>query len=37
MVESGVMEKPIAFEEYVDTRFAEGTVALTAWSFETRD
>jgi NitT/TauT family transport system substrate-binding protein len=37
MVESGVMERPIAFEEYVDTRFAEGTVALTAWSFEARD
>jgi NitT/TauT family transport system substrate-binding protein len=34
MVSSGVLERKIAFGEYVDTRFAEGAQHQTAWSFE---
>lgn len=34
MVSTGVLDKPIAFEEYVDTRFAEGAVSQTAWKYE---
>jgi len=34
MIESGVLEKKIAFEEYVDTRFAERAQFQTAWKFE---
>ncbi|HEV7922868.1 MAG TPA: nitrate ABC transporter substrate-binding protein, partial [Thermoanaerobaculia bacterium] len=34
MRETGVLERDIAFEEYVDTRFAEGTVGKRAWKYE---
>lgn len=34
MVETGVLEQPIAFEEFVDTTFAEGAHAQTAWRYE---
>jgi len=34
MVESGVLEHNIPFEEYVDTRFAEGAKSETAWKYE---
>ena len=34
MVQAGLLERPIAFEEYVDTRFAERAVGLHGWSFE---
>ncbi|MBZ4418405.1 ABC transporter substrate-binding protein [Myxococcus sp. RHSTA-1-4] len=33
MLEYGLIEKPIAFEDYVDARFAEGAVAETAWDY----
>src|SRR5262249_23223799 len=32
MIETGVLERPIAFEEYVDVRFAEGARHHPAWS-----
>jgi NitT/TauT family transport system substrate-binding protein len=34
MIESGVLDKRIAFEEYVDPRFAEEALAQTKWSYE---
>jgi NitT/TauT family transport system substrate-binding protein len=34
MIETGVLEKRIEFEEYVDTRFAEGAKVQTAWKYE---
>lgn len=34
MRETGILERPIAFEEYVDTRFAEGAMAQTEWKYE---
>jgi NitT/TauT family transport system substrate-binding protein len=34
MVQAGLLDKPIAFEEYVDTTFAEKTAGLQAWHFE---
>ncbi len=34
MIETGVLDKPIAFSEYVDTRFAEGAEIQTAWKYE---
>ena len=34
MLEVGILDRPIEFEEYVDVRFAEETVAQTAWKFE---
>jgi NitT/TauT family transport system substrate-binding protein len=34
MVETDVLEQPIAFEEFVDTTFAEGAHAQTAWRYE---
>lgn len=34
MVETGVLDKPIAFEEFVDTRFAEEAQSLSAWRYE---
>jgi NitT/TauT family transport system substrate-binding protein len=37
MMESGVLERRIEFEEYVDTRFAEGAQVQTAWKFEAGD
>ncbi len=37
MRETGILERPIAFEEYVDTRFAEGAMAQTEWKYEPGD
>jgi NitT/TauT family transport system substrate-binding protein len=34
MVKAKLLDKPIAFEEYVDPRFAEHAAALTSWHFE---
>lgn len=34
MIRTGVLEKRIAFEEYVDPRFAEGASGQTAWKYE---
>ena len=34
MIETGVLERKIEFEEYVDTRFAEGASGKTAWKYE---
>ncbi|MDQ2970958.1 MAG: ABC transporter substrate-binding protein [Acidobacteriota bacterium] len=33
MIETGVLEKKIAFEEYVDARFADGAAGQTAWKY----
>lgn len=33
MKETGLLERDIAFEEYVDTRFAEGARRMTAWDY----
>jgi NitT/TauT family transport system substrate-binding protein len=34
MLETGTLERRIEFEEYVDTRFAEGARTKTAWRYE---
>jgi NitT/TauT family transport system substrate-binding protein len=34
MIETGVLDRRIEFEEYVDTRFAEGAHGQTAWRYE---
>jgi NitT/TauT family transport system substrate-binding protein len=34
MLETGTLERSIEFEEYVDTRFAEGAESQTAWRYE---
>ena len=34
MIESGVLEQKIEFDQYVDVRFAEQSMAKTAWTFE---
>ena len=34
MVETGVLDKPIDFAQYVDTRFADGAAGATAWKYE---
>jgi hypothetical protein len=34
MIDSGVLDRKIEFEEYLDTRFAETAEFQTAWSFE---
>ena len=34
MLETGTLERSIEFEEYVDTRFAEGAQHRTAWRYE---
>ena len=34
MIETGVLDRKIAFEEYVDVRFAEGAATQTAWKYE---
>jgi NitT/TauT family transport system substrate-binding protein len=34
MIKSGVLDHKMPFEEYVDTRFAEGAMGQTAWTFE---
>jgi NitT/TauT family transport system substrate-binding protein len=37
MRETGVLERDIAFEEYVDARFAEGAKTQTEWRYEPGD
>lgn len=37
MRETGVLDRNIEFEEYVDTRFAEGARFQTAWKYEAGD
>lgn len=34
MVRTGVLEKPIAFDQFVDTTFSEGAHGQTAWRYE---
>lgn len=34
MIETGVLNKKVEFEEYVDTQFAEGSKHKTAWKYE---
>lgn len=34
MIETGVLDRKIEFDEYVDTRFAEGAKDQTAWKYE---
>ncbi len=34
MIETGVLDRRIDFEEYVDPRFAEGATTQTAWKYE---
>ena len=34
MVETGVLDQYIAFDQYVDTRFAEGAAGMTPWRYE---
>lgn len=37
MRETGVLDRPIDFQEYVDTRFAEGAKGQTEWKYEPGD
>jgi NitT/TauT family transport system substrate-binding protein len=37
MVRTGVLDHAIPFEEFVDTRFAEGAHAMTPWRYEAGD
>src|SRR6059058_4164715 len=37
MVETGVLDRAIPFDEFVDTRFAEGAVGMTPWKYEAGD
>jgi NitT/TauT family transport system substrate-binding protein len=37
MRETGVLDRDIAFEEYVDVRFAEGAKGQTEWAYEPGD
>ena len=37
MVSTGVLERPIPFEEFVDTRFAEGAQGMRPWKYEAGD
>lgn len=37
MRQTGVLDRDIAFEEYVDTRFAEGARHVTEWRYEPGD
>lgn len=34
MIQTGVLDRKIAFEEYVDPRFAEGAAGKSAWKYE---
>ena len=34
MLETGILDRSIEFEEYTDTRFAEGAKDATAWQYE---
>ena len=37
MIETGVLDKKIEFEEYTDVSFAEGKKIRTAWKYEPGD
>ena len=37
MVETGLLDRPIPFEEYVDTRFADRSMMSTPWRYEAGD
>jgi NitT/TauT family transport system substrate-binding protein len=37
MIQTGVLERRIAFEEYTDTRFAERSDGYNAWRFDPGD
>jgi len=37
MVQTGVLDHAIPFEDFVDTRFAEGAHAMTPWKYEAGD
>jgi hypothetical protein len=37
MRETGVLDRNIAFEEYIDARFAEGAMHQTEWRYEPGD
>jgi NitT/TauT family transport system substrate-binding protein len=37
MVQTGVLDRAIPFEEFVDTTFAEGAHAMTPWKYEAGD
>lgn len=34
MLEHGLLDRPLEFEEYVDTRFARGAMGQTSWRYE---
>jgi NitT/TauT family transport system substrate-binding protein len=34
MMETGVLDQKIEFEEYTDTRFADKAMIQTAWNYE---
>ncbi len=34
MIETGVLNKKIPFEDYADTRFSDGAISQTAWKYE---
>lgn len=34
MIETGVLKKKLAFEDYTDTRFSDGAHSQTAWKYE---
>lgn len=34
MLEHGLLDRPLEFEEYVDTRFARGAMGQTSWKYE---
>jgi NitT/TauT family transport system substrate-binding protein len=34
MMETGVLNKKIEFEDYADTRFSDGAKSQTAWRYE---
>jgi NitT/TauT family transport system substrate-binding protein len=34
MIETGVLDRPIEFEEYTDNRFADRASIQTAWKYE---
>jgi NitT/TauT family transport system substrate-binding protein len=37
MVQTGVLDRGIPFEDFVDTKFAEGAHAMTPWKYEAGD
>jgi NitT/TauT family transport system substrate-binding protein len=37
MVQTGVLDRAIPFEDFVDTKFAEGAHAMTPWKYEAGD